>query len=276
MDGRGILDDIDWSVPTGARAGIVGANGSGKTSLIRVLSGYRHPTEGSAEVLGETIGKTCLAGLRRRIGLVEPTLAHIIVERSSTLDVVESGFFGGWTVDFDQPSAEQTERARAVLRDVGLGGMEDRIFCTLSMGEQRRALVARALVSRPELLILDESTSGLDVLARETLLASVDRLSRRDRDMTVLVVTHHLDELLPGTSEVLLLAGGKKVASGPPEEVLTRASFFEAFGVPIDVRRQGDRWTWHVNPEVWPSLLNDGSLDARALPTTGRDRQTHQ
>lgn len=276
ISGRQIVEGIDWQVPVGGRAAILGANGSGKTSLIRILTGYRYPTQGEVEILGETLGRTCLSELRRRIGLVEPTLGFATTGRATALEIVLSGFFGHWTVAFDKPSTDQVSEAKANLADVGLLTMRDRDFATLSTGEQRRVLVARALVTRPELLILDESTSGLDLLARETLLATVDQLSRQHSTMTVLVVTHHLEELLPSTSEILLLADGQRLTSGDPALVLTPTNLRKAFGVPIDVRREGQRWTWHVDPGQWTSLLHSTQRQPRDGNSTGagRDRQT--
>lgn len=256
IGGQTILHGIDWCIAGGARAALLGPNGSGKTSLLRILTGYRYPTEGIVEILGQRIGQTCLDDLRRHIGLVDPTLEYLSGERMTAIEVVLSGFFGHLTIDFDEPTDQQVDQARSMLKDVGLGGMERRRFATLSTGEQRRTLLARAMASNPSLLILDEPTAGLDILARETLLATVDRLSRSRIDMTVLVVTHHLEELLPGTSNVLLLAKGQSVSIGAPQTVLTAERLAEAFGVNVDVTYHGGRWTWHVQPTVWKSLVD--------------------
>ncbi len=252
-DGRSILKDIAWQVPRGSRAVILGPNGSGKTSLLRCVTGYLYPTSGRISVLGETMGETNVDDLRRRIGVVDPTTIYLDGDRMPALDVVVSGFFGHLTIDFDYPSSQQYERARQLMADVGLERREDQLFATLSTGEQRRVLVARAMAAQPELLVLDEATAGLDLLAREQLLASVDRLAANRPDLTLLVVTHHLEELPRETSDILLLAEGTHRAAGKPEEVLTDAILSGVFGVPVQADRLDGRWSWRVvgSPPLW-------------------------
>jgi iron complex transport system ATP-binding protein len=252
-DGRSILKEVSWQVPRGSKAVILGPNGSGKTSLLRLVTGYLYATSGKIGVLGETMGETNVDDLRRRIGVVDPTNIYLDGDRIPALDVVVSGFFGHLTIDFDYPTPQQYERARQILSDVGLEQREHQLFATLSTGEQRRVLVARAMASQPELLVLDEATAGLDLLAREQLLASVDRLASNRPDLTLLVVTHHLEELPRATDEILLLAEGTRRAAGKPEDVLSDAILSGVFGVPVQADRLDGRWSWRVvgSPPLW-------------------------
>ena len=254
VGGHRILERIRWSVPVGARAAVLGPNGSGKSTLLRLLTGYLHPTAGSLSVLGSRIGAVNLHALRRRIGIVDPSGPFQPVRRSGVLDVVLTGFFGNLTIDFDHPTGRQREAGLAALEQVGLAKHENQRFHTLSTGEQRRALLARALVRRPELLVLDEPTAGLDLLARETLLATIELLTRSAPEMTTLLVTHHLDELLPDVSEVLLLSEGAVSAAGAPRTVLTAENLSRAFGCPVTVGCRNGRWQWSVHPDAWERL----------------------
>ncbi|MBX9652906.1 ATP-binding cassette domain-containing protein [bacterium] len=255
IGGVPILHEVSWDVPRGARVALLGPNGSGKTTLLRLITGYRFPTTGTMTVLGEELGQTNLDELRLRVGLLDPNIEHLAKERLRAIEVVLSGFFGHLCIDFDVPTESQIASAHAMLADVGLESHADQIFATLSTGEQRRVLLARALASDPELLILDEPTAGLDLLAREMLLATVDRVIRLRPEMTVLVVTHHLDELLPETSDILLLTNGRVAAQGSPSSVLTNEILTEVFQVPVTVNLTSGRWQWHVEPDIWPTLM---------------------
>lgn len=257
LRGKSILQDISWRVPIGTRGAILGPNGSGKTTLLRVLSGYRYPTNGTVDLLGERIGKFPLDELRRRMGLVDPTLEYLDGYRLTALDVVLTGYFGHLTLDFHFPTDEQRADAARMLADVGLAGHEEQFFTTLSSGEQRRCLLARALATEPNLLLLDEPTAGLDLFARERLLATIDHIARARPSLTTLVVTHHIEELLPGTTSVLLLSRGRALAQGSPDEVLDPALVSGAFGVPVTITKTGERWHWHVDGAAWKSLVHD-------------------
>ena len=253
--GRDILASLCWSVPAGSVAAILGPNGCGKTTLLRLITGYAFPTRGTIRCLGERLGRVDVHSLRRRIGIVDPTNPFRTEGRVTVRDVVVSGYFGTLTIDYDSPTQEQFAMAEAALDQVGLGDRQQQRFGTLSTGEQRRALLARALVDQPEMLLLDEPTAGLDLLARETMLATVERLRQIHPCMTVMMVTHHLEELSPSTSEVLLLAQGRGEASGEPHDVLQSDAVSRAFGCPVDVRQTNGRWTWRVDPQTWNSLL---------------------
>lgn len=252
-EGRTLLANLSWQLERGSRAVVLGPNGSGKTTLLRLITGYLYPTTGSINVMGETLGQTNLDDLRRRIGIVDPTNIYLDGTRLPTIDVVLSGFFGHLTIDFDSPTPEQFHRARQLLRDVGLAHREQQTFATLSTGEQRRALIARAIATQPDMLVLDEATAGLDLLAREQFLACVDQLLDQQPEMTLLVVTHHLDELPRRANQILLLAEGTVRASGSPEETLTDGVLSAVFGVAVQADRTDGRWHWRVvgQPPRW-------------------------
>lgn len=253
-----ILGGIDWQVPPGARAAVLGPNGCGKSTLLRLITGYLFPTEGTVRTLGHTLGEVEVHRLRRAIGVVDPGGPFPPEETLSALEVVLTGFFGNLCLWFSDPTQEQRAAADQALKSVGLAAHAGQNYRTLSTGEQRRLLLARAMVQRPRLLVLDEPTAGLDLLGRETMLATLDRLVRRAPELTTVMVTHHLEELSPRTDQVLLLAKGSVVASGRPEEVLTSDKLSLAFGCRVDVDRVGGRWRWSVQPSVWQALAPSG------------------
>lgn len=252
-----IVDRVSWRVPAGARAAILGPNGSGKSTLLRVITGYLFPSQGRASTLGEELGHVDVHCLRRRIGLVDPGNPYPFSDEMTALEVVMTGFLGYRTLDFVEIDPAWRAESARTLADVGLAGHGEQRFGQLSTGEQRRALVARALVGKPDLLILDEPTAGLDLLARETLLATVDRAAAARPGLTILLVTHHLEELAPSTSQILLLAEGRAVASGSPEEVLRSDTVSQAFRCPVQIARPDGRWTWSVSPRLWGALLGE-------------------
>jgi iron complex transport system ATP-binding protein len=258
-EGCEILQGIDWQVPAGSCVAILGPNGSGKSTLLRMVTGYLYPTAGNVTVLGNRLGTVDVHELRRQIGVVDPGSPYLPEVRLTVLEVVLTGFFGNLCLDFDHPSRGQVDLAKEVLAEVGLAAHARQRFQTLSTGEGRRALLARALVHRPKLLILDEPTAGLDLLGRETMLATVDRLIEKSPGLTVLTVTHHLEELSPRTSDILLLRDGQRVDTGAPADVLNGATLSKAFGCPVRVHRDNDRWQWTVDPAVWGKLLGTAS-----------------
>jgi iron complex transport system ATP-binding protein len=255
VPGFRILDQISWRLPMGSKAAVLGPNGSGKSTLLRAITAYGHFTRGTVRVLGDELGTTEVHALRRRLGIVDPTLYRLLDRGVTAEQLVATGLFGHLTTFFDRPTADQLEQARRALHEVGLAQHASQRVETLSTGQLRRAWLARALVHTPELLILDEPAADLDLLARETLLASLAALARRRPELTTIMVTHHLEDLLPDTDEVLLFAEGKVVAAGPPADVLDAANLSQAFGCPVQVERRDGRWRWSVSPHVWTRLL---------------------
>lgn len=254
--GVDVLSGLNWIVRQGGNVVLLGPNGCGKSTLLRLICGYLWPTAGTITTLGSRLGRANVRELRKRIGLVDPSAIPRFDHRMTALEVVQTGFVGSWTIYFDRPTPSQVETSIAVMSNVGLRGKEQQNFQTLSTGEQRRVLLARATVGQPEILILDEVCAGLDLLARETLLANVSKLKAAKPDLTLLQVTHHLEEVLPATKEALLLRQGRVVACGPVEQVLASEPISEAFGCAVQVTRDGERWEWSVQPEMWDGLIS--------------------
>ena len=255
--GRWILKDVDWTVPAGACVAVLGPNGCGKSTLTRVVSGYLWPTEGSVSVLGETFGDVNLHELRESLRLVQPTgLAEPDAEMSA-LDVAATGAFG--TVGlYGHVTPEIRREAERLLNVVGLRRVLNSPYATLSSGERIRTLMARAMVRKPRLLLLDEPTSGLDLLAREQVLATIQSLHDQDDPPAVVLITHHLEELPPAVSRVLVLQDGRVAAEGDPEEVLRSDLLSDVYRCPLEVVRADGRYYSRVSPGAWDSLLKAG------------------
>jgi iron complex transport system ATP-binding protein len=245
-DEREILRGIEWTVRRGEHWALVGPNGSGKTSLLRIVSGYDWPSRGTVEVLGGVFGEIEIRELRKRIGIVSTSLGErIATERfdlAPAIDVAVSGIdssVGLWRT-FDE---NERERAREALSAVGALHLERQRFERLSQGEKQRVIIARALVNRPELLILDEACAGLDPVARESFLRDLDTLAARENAPTMIVVSHHPEEIPTFASHALLLKDGRAVASGPIEDVFTNERISEAFGAPCLIERERGRFS---------------------------------
>ena len=254
---RWILQNINWSVPSGACAAILGPNGSGKSTLARLLSGYIWPTVGEVWVDGQHFGETDLNELRQSIRLVQPAGPYDVDPELTSLEVVLTGLSGTIGL-FETASQEQTEQAESLLARVGLRAVADHRYSTLSSGERVRALIARALVRRPKLLLLDEPTAGLDLLAREQVLATVQSLATADASHeppTIVMITHHVEELAPSTSHVLLLREGEIAGNGSPAQVLTSETLSRTYRCPVQVHVEQGRYYVRVDPGEWIDLL---------------------
>jgi iron complex transport system ATP-binding protein len=232
-----ILRGVDWRVSPGEHWAILGPNGCGKTSLLKALVGYLAPTAGSIALLGRRYGQTDWRELRLRIGIVTSALQAAVPPAEPALDTVVSGRYAQldlWT----RPTPADRTGARRLLRVVGATPIAGREWAYLSQGERQRVLIARALMARPRLLILDEPCAGLDPVAREEFLRLVEALARRRRGPALVLVTHHVEEITPGFSHLLLLRSGRAVASGPRRRVLTSANLSAAFGAPVRLLRR--------------------------------------
>lgn len=247
-----ILDRINWKVEPGSCAAILGHNGSGKSTIARIVACHLWPTAGRVAVLGEEFGEANLPALRHRIRLVQAAGPYDIDPSLTAREVVLTGFFGTLNL-YDRVDGKMEAAAEEQLGRMGLWRLAGHSYATLSSGEKVRSLIARALVTRPELLLLDEPTAGLDLLAREQVLAIVQKLVGQ---LTVVMITHHVEELVPATSNVLLLRGGKVVANGGMGEVLTEEKLSTAYDCAVQVRRSGGRYYVEVSPEEWGKLGN--------------------
>jgi iron complex transport system ATP-binding protein len=253
--GRWLLQDINWTVKAGTVAAIIGPNGSGKSTLARILSGYMFPTKGEVRVFGERFGNVDLNELRRSIRLIQTGGPYEPEAQLTAVQVVSTGADG--TIGFFQElGGEEIARAHMLLKQVGLTAVADRTWGTLSSGERVRALVARAFLRPPKLLLLDELTAGLDLLAREQVLAALQQISSAPNHATTMVmITHHLEELLPSTSEVILLSHGKTAVSGAPKDVLNSHSLSAAYECEVTVEIINGRFYPRVDPSAWRGML---------------------
>ncbi|HVN63420.1 MAG TPA: ATP-binding cassette domain-containing protein [Candidatus Binataceae bacterium] len=248
-----ILRRIDWRVLNGQNWAIVGANGSGKTSLLRALTGYLPPTAGEIRVLGETYGRFDWRDLRKRIGIVSSSLNQMMPDNETALRAVASGTnaqLGYWG-----PMSQRDRRAAlAILVRVEAREIRDRPWAVLSQGERQRVLIGRALMAKPRLLILDEPCAGLDPAAREHFMDFISRLARtgfgrRSAAPPIVLVTHHAEEIVPIFSHVLVLKGGRVLAQGPCDRILNSATMTAAFGTAVTVKRdRTGRYSLTVRP----------------------------
>ncbi|NUO61312.1 MAG: ATP-binding cassette domain-containing protein [Hamadaea sp.] len=240
-DGKQILHGITLGVGRGEHWALLGPNGAGKSTVLGFCGAVTHPTSGTVHVLGEQLGRVELQALRRRIGHVNPR--HPLRSPLTVAEVVLTGVTGTIEVPSRwKPAPEAADRAYALMEDLGLAAKVEAEWPTLSQGERGRALIARALVAEPELLLLDEPCTGLDVAAREQLLEIIDRLAADRPEVATVLVTHHLEELPETTTHAALLASGRMVAAGPVDTAITTDTVSAAFSHPITVTHQDGRW----------------------------------
>jgi len=239
-DGHAILRDVQWRVDAGQHWVIVGANGSGKTSLLSALTGYLMPTRGDIRLLGHRYGETDWRELRCHIGIVSSAVRQMMPDVEPALYTVASGRYA--MIDFwGTPSKADQRAARKLLELVEAAPLEDRVWGVLSQGERQRVLIARALMSRPRLLILDEPCAGLDPVAREHFLQFLGRLARQSEGPVLVLVTHHVEEIVPAFSHALLLRDGAVVAAGPRRTVLTSRELTRMFGSAVRLAKDRGR-----------------------------------
>jgi iron complex transport system ATP-binding protein len=241
--GNTLLHDITWEVEEGQRWVILGPNGAGKTTLLQLAAGRMHPTTGVAGVLGEVLGAVDVFELRPRIGLASASIAERLPAGERVRDVVVTasyGIVGRWREQYD---ALDHARADELLGALGAGHLAERTFGTLSEGERKRVQIARALMTDPELMLLDEPAAGLDLGGREDLVARLGTLAADTDAPALVLVTHHVEEIPPSFTDVLLMREGRIVAAGPVEITLTPENLSRTYGLPLVVERHGDRWT---------------------------------
>jgi len=241
--GNTLLDDITWEVEEGERWVVLGPNGAGKTTLLQLAAARIHPTRGVAGILGEVMGAVDVFELRPRIGLSSAAIAERFPADELVGNVVVTASYaivGRWREEYDD---QDYRRAMTLLQALGAAHLADRRFGTLSEGERKRVQIARALMSDPEVMLLDEPAAGLDLGGREDLVARLGLLAQDTEAPALVLVTHHVEEIPPGFTDVLLLRGGRIVAAGPLELTLTAENLSTTFGLPLVVERHGDRWS---------------------------------
>ena len=241
--GKDLVQEISWQVREGERWIIMGPNGAGKSTLLQVAAARLHPSAGMVGILDEVIGAVDVFELRPRIGLSSATLATQLPETETVLNAIVTaswGATGRWNEGYE---SFDEDRARDLAREWGLEGLEERRFGTLSEGERKRVLIARALMTDPELLLLDEPAAGLDLAGRESLVASLTELAQDEDAPALVLVTHHLEEVPPGFTHALLMRGGSVVAAGELETTLTEQNLSATFGIPLKVSVTEGRYT---------------------------------
>jgi iron complex transport system ATP-binding protein len=242
-DGATLVDAVDWQVEPDQRWVILGPNGAGKTTLLRVASTRLFPTRGVVHVLGDRLGAVDVFELRPRIGLSSVALGERIPARERVRDVVLTasyGMVGRWRERYDE---NDEARADDVLKQVGCDHLRDRTYGTLSDGERKRAQIARALMTDPELLLLDEPAAGLDLGGREDLVGRLATIAADPTAPTTVLVTHHVEEIPVGFTHALLLRGGRAVAHGPIGQVLTEETLSATFGLPLALDHRDGRYS---------------------------------
>lgn len=238
--GKTILDDLTWRMNKGEHWAVIGANGSGKTTLLRITGGILFPTAGEATVLGGRFGRCDLLRLRQRVGWVGPALLGRMPPGERLWDIVASGFKSTFGLVYEISPADAA-KVDATLDRVGLSGRGDAEFGVLSQGEQQRALFARSMLVDPELYILDEACSGLDLPAREMFLGIAGEVMSGGA-AGLIMVTHHIEEIPAGVTHALVLKGGRVLASGPVADVVTGDTLSDAFGIGVAVEQKDGRF----------------------------------
>ena len=242
-NGSTLINNIDWEVDESDRWVVIGPNGAGKTTLLQVISAQIHPSSGVAGLLGEVLGTVDVFELRPRIGLTSAALAERIPRGERVHDVVVSASYavvGRWREEYDELDHE---RASALLAQLRIDRLANRTFGTLSEGERKRVQIARALMTDPELLLLDEPAAGLDLAGRESLVTTLGELAQDQYAPASVLVTHHVEEIPKGITHAMLLKAGEIVAAGPLRDTLTADNLTKTFEVELSLVEADGRWT---------------------------------
>lgn len=242
-EGRALVDQVSWSISEGERWVILGPNGAGKTTLLQVASTYLFPSAGAAAVLGEKLGAVDVFELRQRIGLASASLLDKLPTEQTVLQTVLTAAYGMTATWNEKYETTDEFRALALLDRLGMADYVARKFGTLSEGERKRTMIARALMTDPELLLLDEPAAGLDLGGREDLVRRLGALAQDAYAPAMAMVTHHVEEIAPGFTHVLMIRQGKVLTAGPIDTELTARNLSLCFGLPLTLERHGDRWS---------------------------------
>lgn len=241
-EGRSILRNITWSVDDSERWVIVGPNGAGKTTLLGMLASFVYPSSGTITILGHVLGATDVFEMRPRVGFASSDMARRIPDNETVIDAILTaawGVTGRWNEEYDELDIR---RARRVLAEWRLEALESNVVGTLSDGERKRVQIARSVMTDPELLLLDEPAGSLDVGAREDVIEMLDHFSSETSSPAMVMVTHHVEEIPPGFTHLLVIAEGEIVAQGPMAETLTGETMSEAFGRPLSITHNNGRY----------------------------------
>jgi iron complex transport system ATP-binding protein len=239
---KNILGPIDWAVNAGERWVILGPNGAGKTTLLQLCATLIHPTSGDVKILGQSLGKIDVFELRTRIGITSSAFVKDFPEDEIVMDVVLTAAYamlGRWQESYD---LWDESRAKGLLTALGVRDLGSRLFSSLSEGEKKRVQIARALMTDPELLLLDEPASSLDLGGREDLLVRLERLAKDPLAPATVIVTHHVEEIPIGTTHALLLKDGEVIAQGAVDRVITNSFMSQAYGLQINVNHDDGRY----------------------------------
>jgi iron complex transport system ATP-binding protein len=255
--GAQILRGISWCVLRGERWVLIGPNGSGKSTLLSLAGALRHPSSGRVSVLGGTLGRVDMPALRGRIGFVDS--GGTPIDWLTAEDVVLTGIGSTLRPLWWTYSSDDRSRARQLLAMLGCADLAEREISTCSQGERGRIRIARALIADPQLLLLDEPAVGLDLAAREALIAALDRLSEERPDLTSVLVTHHLEEIPGSSTHAILLRDGQTLAAGAIRDILTSANLSACFGLHVECRYDGQRWSARA-PANWSRSVGGGSV----------------
>lgn len=246
-EGMDILHGINWQVDKGEHWAVLGLNGSGKTTLLNIVNGYIWPTTGEVTVLNERFGRTDIHQLRRSIGWVSSSLGERINSRHLTEELVVSGKFAAVGLTFANPEPEDFDRAKQLMEQLGISHTHGQTYGKCSHGEKQKVLIARALMADPRLLIFDEPTNGLDFVAREQLLETIESIAKDKQGPTMIYVSHHIEEVLPIFSHTLLMKDGSIHAQGKREAVITNENMSALYERNIEVKWAKER--------AWMSLI---------------------
>lgn len=249
---RWILRDANLTLPARSVSAVIGPNGSGKSTLAKLLTGQLWPSEGTAMVHDGTALVPAGTG-RSAVRVVQPSAPLDFEPDLTVRQIIWTGFFGTLAL-YNRPTRAMQQRADILIRSIGLGEVGDSPYGQLSTGERVRTLIARAMAVRPRLLVLDEPTTGLDLLAREQVMLAIGNVIRHSRSTAVLLITHHVEELPPQTSQVMVLSRGKVIASGTPSAVLKGPILTRAYGVKVEVHHRHGRYYTTVHPHAWREL----------------------
>ena len=241
-DGRRLLDGINWSVLAGQRWVVLGPNGAGKSTLMRVAALYLHPSEGEVEVLGRRLGRVDVRRMRHLVGYAAAFLSDGLRPSISAVDVVVTAVHGALEPWWHEYSDAEREKACSLLNRLGVVHLADHPFGSLSSGERQRVQIARTLMTDPALLLLDEPTAALDLAGRESLIRTLDDLSKDPSTPPTVLVTHHTEEIPSGFEHVLLLREGKAIAAGGADEVLTNENLSQCFDLELELEHRRGRW----------------------------------